>query len=49
MDAATHMGATRRVRAHVNVGSRPHRRRQNECRIPIRTSACVCVVDGVKL
>lgn len=22
---------------------------QNECRIPIRTSACVCVVDGVKL
>lgn len=24
-------------------------RAQNECRIPIRTSACVCVVDGVKL
>ncbi len=22
---------------------------QKECRIPIRTSACVCVVDGVKL
>ncbi len=22
---------------------------QNECRMPMRTSACVCVVDGVKL
>ncbi len=27
----------------------PHNTAQNECRIPIRTSACVCVVDGVKL
>lgn len=27
----------------------PHHLAQNECRIPIRTSACVCVVDGVKL
>ncbi len=26
-----------------------HHPAQNECRIPIRTSACVCVVDGVKL
>ena len=27
----------------------PNHPAQNECRIPIRTSACVCVVDGVKL
>lgn len=27
----------------------PSSTHQNEWRMPIRTSACVCVVDGVKL
>ncbi len=52
-------GFTRQKKARTSVRAKerplaedvavPHHPAQNECRIPIRTSACVCVVDGVKL